>query len=679
MAITIKNLDSRKIISFLVLWTGINLILANRFLFENILKEFSSGLLQKIGTGLFFLGAYLLFKNWTSKNKDLNVFAAFKTVLMPLAICIMVLIPFYVNLLDIGVISEFWLPLYYFISSFTTVVYLSFLYFIYRNLIENEDSNYTSWKIRTLDYLLLFGLLFLFIPQSYESSLYFPFLSIGVIAILFFATRVSWIGRIFPQHKWRLAGLLAVINFVNVAIFIQYSLHFDYYFFETSHYPFPPFFLLLLFISITSFTALLSLLFYIPISRTIERKSIEIDRLIKIGNLGRKKSKDIELYQFLLKAAVDDTNSVCGWFNFKNETESQIQAKNISIADIEKVESRLYHRLEPSLWKQKYFEISYDTHPFIFDKELMGFHNLMSFNYNIDFKEVGRLYLVKNKQNQFSTDHIHIVRSYLKQARLSYQSRLLVDKQVEAKRVEEEFKQARTIQQKLLPKYNIMDDAIDVDAFLHPCLELGGDFYDLYKLDENRILFILGDVAGKGLSASLYMAELKGIFQTLSTFDLEPKDFIYKINEIVNSCFERKVFVTLTYLLINKEDKSFTYSRAGQSPLLYYSAKNKEAKYFEDEGMGLGILTNSKYEEKIKVYKHHYESGDIILLFSDGISEATNEKNKMFGLSGIKKAVEKAPKSSALEINKYISSKITKHTLKNPHQDDLTSLVIKIK
>lgn len=533
--------------------------------------------------------------------------------------------------------------------------------------------------LKAFSWFFAFGLLFMFIPKQYESSLFFPYITIGIIAILYIATRLSWIGRILPHNKWRLVGLLTVINLVNFIAFVHYSLNIDNYFFETTYYPFAPFFLLLLFVSVLSFTSLLSLLFYIPISATVERKTNEIDRLIKIGNLGRNQSQDVELYQYLLKAAVEDTKAMSGWFNFKSDEEALVQAKNISIDAIEKIESRLYHRLDPAFWKLKYFEINAATHPYIFDKELSGADKIISFNYNIDYKDVGRLYLIKGLHKNFTDDQKHFVRSYLKQARLSYQSKLLVDKQVESKRVDEEFRQARIIQQKLLPQYNVMDDAIDFDAFLHPCLELGGDFYDLFKIDNDRILFIMGDVAGKGLSASLYMAELKGIFQTLSTFDLDPKEFIYKINEVVMSCFEDKVFVTLTYLMINKSEKTFTYSRAGQSPLLYYCAKNNEVKYFEDEGMGIGIIRNNRFKEKIKIYKHNYEKGDVILLFSDGISEASNDAEQMFGLNGIKKAVEQAPKDNAQAINKFINRKIKAHTLKNPYQDDLTSLVIQFK
>lgn len=678
--IFIKSLNLRNVFSFLALWVGVNLILVNSFSLGSIDPEISYGWLQKLGVILFGSGAFVLFKNWAEKNKKAEVYGNFKLIIVPMTICIMAVTLDFLYVFNVFHFPEIWLSFYYFIASFIVVIFLINQYFCYFNLIQLEVEkrlpvnvfNYFHW-------FLLGGFVFLFVPKEYEMWVYFPYLTVGVLVTLYIATQFSWVGLIKPRKKWYLAGMLFLVNLVNFFVFIHYSLRIDEYFFEVNYYPFAPFFLLLVFVCILSLVSFLSLLFYLPISGKFERKTNEMDRLLQIGNLGRDKSQDVELYQYLVKAAVEDTDSLRGWFNFKDQEESIVQAKNISISLIEKIESRLFHRLDPEFWKEKYFELTAESHPYLFDKELKNAHSLISFNYNIDYKEVGRLYLIKGNNNNFTKDHIHIIRSYLKQARLSYQSRLLVDQQVQAKRVEEEFKQAKSIQQKLLPNYNIVDDAVDFDAFLVPSRDLSGDFYDFFKLDENRMLIIMGDVAGKGLTASLYMAELKGIFQTLYTFDLDPKQYIYKINQVVNSCFESKVFVTLTYLLVNKKDKTFTYSRAGQCPLLYYQADSQEATFFEDEGMGLGILKDQLFEDKIKIYKHQYKSGDILLLFSDGISEARNEFEEQFGLEGIKHAVEDSDKDSAKKVNQYINKKIREHTLKNPHQDDLTSLVIRFK
>lgn len=679
MLVYFKTLEIKNVISFFALWVGVNLVMANDFVLENVLNNIPYSLFLPLGIILFSSGSFLLLKNWAESNRKTEVFDNFKNIILPLIICLFVLVPDYFSLLSLANIPDAWQTLYYLFSTFIIVIYLIDQYFCFLNLIINEGKQSSIKVFNALHWFLLAGLLFLFVPKEYEFWLYFPYLSTGLIITIYIGTRLSWVGKIENDRKWYLAGFLLIVNLLNLFIIMHYSLRIEEYFFEIKFYPFAPFFLLLLFVSILSFGSLISLLFYIPISETVELKSNEIDRLIRIGNLGRNQTQNIELYQYLLKAAVEDCSASHGWFNFEDEAESSLQAKNISSDTIEKIESKLHYRLEEAYWERKYFEITSESHPHFFTDELANASALISFNYNIDYKEVGRLYLIRFDKNTFSYDNIHLVRSYLKQARLSYQSRLLVDKQVEAKRVEEEFKQAKVIQQKLLPQYNIVDDTVDFNAFLYPSRELGGDFYDLFKLDQDRILIIMGDVAGKGLTASLYMAELKGIFQTLSTFDLSPKEFIYKINKVVNSCFESKVFVTLTYLLVNKKEKSYTYSRAGQCPILYYKAKNKTTEYFDDEGVGIGIIKDKHFEEKIKVYKHFYEKDDLILLFSDGISEARNERDELFGLSGIESAIHEASKENAQVINDFIHRKIREHTLKNPDQDDLTSLVIRFK
>ncbi len=247
-------------------------------------------------------------------------------------------------------------------------------------------------------------------------------------------------------------------------------------------------------------------------------------------------------------------------------------------------------------------------------------------------------------------------------------------------RVQEEMKIAQRIQRSLIPDTVPSCEVADIAAYLQPSVEVGGDFYDFYEPDANTLCLVLGDVSGKGIPAALHMAEMKGIFQTLAQFKLSPGKFLERANTAVSNCFEKNIFVTLVYVIINRTERTITYARAGHCPLLYYNATINKATYLKDEGMGLGIIRQGSYKEHIHIYQRKMYPGDVYLLTTDGFEEAMGaDTTDRYGSLRLQKSLERAEKTSAETIKQTILTDFEHYVSGQDSLDDLGMIVLRMK
>ena len=142
----------------------------------------------------------------------------------------------------------------------------------------------------------------------------------------------------------------------------------------------------------------------------------------------------------------------------------------------------------------------------------------------------------------------------------------------EKKRLEEELRIAREIQMSLLPRGRVTVPGLSVSALCVPAREVGGDYYDLLPIDDNRLAVLIADVAGKGTSAALYMAELKGLVLSLARTCASPRQLMLSANRIISENLDSRAFITMTYAVVDLAARTMTYARAGHTPLIYRRA-----------------------------------------------------------------------------------------------------------
>jgi serine phosphatase RsbU (regulator of sigma subunit) len=259
----------------------------------------------------------------------------------------------------------------------------------------------------------------------------------------------------------------------------------------------------------------------------------------------------------------------------------------------------------------------------------------------------------------------------------------LLRQAAEKKRLEEEMRLAREIQMSLLPRGPLLVPGFTISALCVPAREVGGDYYDVVALPDGRYGILIADVSGKGMSAALYMAELKGLILSLSQIHLSPRDLLVSANRLISMHLDSRSFITMTYAVIDPAAGVMTYARAGHTPLLYLPAGNGapcRAHILAPDGLVLGLrIDNGErfasllIEASLKILP-----GDLLVLFTDGISEAMNDHADCFGEAQLAELVEEHGHLPIGELRERILREIAAFVGGAPQHDDMTMILLKM-
>jgi sigma-B regulation protein RsbU (phosphoserine phosphatase) len=258
----------------------------------------------------------------------------------------------------------------------------------------------------------------------------------------------------------------------------------------------------------------------------------------------------------------------------------------------------------------------------------------------------------------------------------------LLREQAEKQRLEEELRIARQIQMSLLPQGAVSHPGLRISALCLPATEVGGDYYDLLPLSESRLAVLVADVSGKGTSAALYMAELKGLVLSLSRIYDSPARLLGEANRILAANMDPRSFVTMTYAVVDTAERTMRYARAGHNPILHLEAATGRARMLAPAGLGLGIDPGDRFEEILEEAVLPLRSGDVFLFFTDGLTEAMNERSELFGEMRLRELMESAGEAEdgrpVAELKERILAEIRRFVGGAAPQDDMTLVILKV-
>jgi len=259
----------------------------------------------------------------------------------------------------------------------------------------------------------------------------------------------------------------------------------------------------------------------------------------------------------------------------------------------------------------------------------------------------------------------------------------------EKKRLEEELRIAHEIQMSLLPQGPLTMPGLSVTALCVPAREVGGDYYDFLPLDDHRLGVLIADVSGKGTSAALYMAELKGLVLSLSEIHSSPRELMIAANRIIAKHLDARSFITMTYAVVDLRARTMTYARAGHTPLIYVPGSNgassaghqpRRAQILVPDGMVLGLkLDNGEmFERLLEEETIPLKDGDLYLFFTDGISEAMNAHDDCFGEHRLGELVESHSHLPSDQLRERMLREIASFVGEAPQHDDMTMILLKV-
>ena len=243
----------------------------------------------------------------------------------------------------------------------------------------------------------------------------------------------------------------------------------------------------------------------------------------------------------------------------------------------------------------------------------------------------------------------------------------------------DELEIAREIQLNLQPIQIPESPLLSIATFYRPARVVGGDFFDIVQPNDDRMISIVGDVSDKGISAALYATYTQSMFQSFSQTGLSPADIFNNLNGLISKRLREGDFITAVIAFFNLAENSVTIARAGHNWPLYYCAQTRTIAELKPRGMSIGLVENEQFSDYLEEEKIYLRQDDFLLLYSDGVTEATNSQNRMFETSGLKSAIAESAHESSDVIIGQINSRLHQFVTSDELQDDATMVAIKVK
>jgi serine phosphatase RsbU (regulator of sigma subunit) len=253
----------------------------------------------------------------------------------------------------------------------------------------------------------------------------------------------------------------------------------------------------------------------------------------------------------------------------------------------------------------------------------------------------------------------------------------------EKKRLEEELRIARSIQMSLLPRGQLAIPGLSISALCVPAREVGGDYFDFFPLGPDRLGVLIADVSGKGTSAALYMAELKGLMLSLSQTCPSPQQLMLTANQIISNHLDSRSFITMTYAVIDLAARTMRYARAGHTPLIHrHDGANGEPEVdlLAPDGLVLGLRVDGgeTFARLLTEVTLPLQRGDVLMFFTDGISEAMDAESGLFGEERLVRLVGDHGHLPPEELRERILREIDGFVAGAPQHDDMTMILLKV-
>ncbi len=293
----------------------------------------------------------------------------------------------------------------------------------------------------------------------------------------------------------------------------------------------------------------------------------------------------------------------------------------------------------------------------------------------LDSRRLGTLYVGHPQAFTFERESLMLFSSIAGTTSLAVQNNRLFDRLLRRERYERELFLAREIQQKLLPRNYTVPDGFEVAGYTSPAFEVGGDYYDVVTLKNNRCCLLIGDVSGKGMSAAMYTAELKGVVLAAASESNSPSELLCRINRAMYGSLDRQIFITLGAMEIDSESNTVRLARAGHNPFLIRSRSG--TMFVAPKGIGVGLVGSAVFDKALEMREVELVPGDVCVMYTDGINEAINEEQVEYGNERLEQIIGQTRQESSAD---FILGAIVRDAAEfgggAPQHDDMTLLVV---
>jgi len=295
-------------------------------------------------------------------------------------------------------------------------------------------------------------------------------------------------------------------------------------------------------------------------------------------------------------------------------------------------------------------------------------------------KEIFGVVQVVNRHDggPFTEEDVRFMSLIVEHASLALANARLQEQQLRSQRTFEQLRVAREIQLSLIPSSLEKVPGIRSYAVYRPANEVGGDYYDLYRLDDQHVGLAIADVSGKGIPAALVMALTSTALKTLAPSMLSPRLALIRLNEALYQEIQRGMFVTAAYAVLDLEAREMRLASAGHESVLVRRAGRKACEFHRPKGAAIGLLPTERFEKVIEETTIRLEEGDAVLMYTDGVTESMNVHKQPLGVEGLHDLVLTHENESPEEMLEHILEAVDRYTGRASQYDDITMVAMQV-
>ena len=516
----------------------------------------------------------------------------------------------------------------------------------------------------------------LFFSEEKYQFIYNTFFIISIILIVFNSIKISWIAFISKKEKISLLILSVIISSLFI-INLIYNGRADFNGtvlsgFSPTVYQF--FNLILIYGAIYFLVLFFTTLFHIPTAEAYDRKANEVSSLQFFSKLITQVLDIEELAETITEITTKVSSADAAWIIInENGAQKILSNKNIAFVDADLINQYL---LESGICDKITETKICSLQKFVNKSQLSERYGSIAISPLRCYNEV-KGYLIAARKNEliFYEEDKTAINTFSDYASIAIENSLLLEQSIEKERLEKELDVARDIQKKILPLKDPEFKNLSVSSVFIPAFEVGGDYYDYFEISKNKFAFIIADVSGKGISAAFIMAEVKGIFSSLSRMLESPKEILIKANEILQQTLNKKNFVSALYGIIDFEKENIRFARAGHCPAIL--VRNNSVETFKPAGIGLGLTNKTLFSNNLEEIKIDFNENDTIVFYTDGITEAKNKEFEDFGEQRFSNILIEHSNKSVNQIANEVIKDVTLFSKNHTQYDDITLVIFK--
>lgn len=555
------------------------------------------------------------------------------------------------------------------------IAFLISTYVVWKRLILYQKSKLLLKLWTVFEYMLFASLATIFLPEEMGAIIFYPL----IILAVFLSANMKWVAYLSFKQKWKSILLLILTLLYLVYFYVNIVDMRDAFDFLTVALNSVFITSLFVFTAVYAAFSLLVILFNLPTSSVLEQKLEEVVNFQRLSQSIQTEQSENQVYEILLDSSVRAAKADAAWIETRVDEKEITFRHNISKDNIEKIKTFIKTQRDNNLFD--FNNVDKGVRPGKHLRKLRGnqYNSIFAFPIIVSEEQIGMIVLLKELKEGFNKELVDITETFVNQAGISIEGFKLISEALINERYKEELNIAKNVQKRLLPEVLDANGDFDIMAFSIAADEVGGDYYDSFKINEDKTALIIGDVSGKGTSAAFHMSQMKGIFHGLAQLDLSPDDFMIKANKAISTSLDKTSFITISYFVLDQTKKQVKFARAGHCPTLFYEHEKKEAKFFTNKGLGLGIVRNDSFANYVQPREFKYNPEDILILYTDGITEAKNFKGEEFGYDKLANIVNTNSQLSAAELQEKIINELYDFCGQSEIDDDYTTVIVKFK